>query len=153
MKTQNFKVGKQTLLSKIRPYYVKSQGYFSKNTPFFMVSLVRENLWNAWEKTPFQWNREGRYVHNQSNNDTTCASSTYTDQYLGPLSTPQSHNVQLQPFLSADSKAYGLCCMDSISWWASSTLHGPTRSLLGLYFSFITLLTRQRLLTVSYGTI
>ncbi len=39
MKTQNFKVDKQTLLSKIRPYYVKSQGYFSKNTPF---------LWFHW---------------------------------------------------------------------------------------------------------
>ncbi len=35
IKTQNFKVGKHTLLCKIRPYYVKSQECLSKNTPFF----------------------------------------------------------------------------------------------------------------------
>ncbi len=35
IKTQNFKVGKQIQLYKIRPYYVKSRGFLSKNTPFF----------------------------------------------------------------------------------------------------------------------
>ncbi len=37
IKTQNFNISKQTLLCKIRPYYVKSQGFLSKNIPFFAL--------------------------------------------------------------------------------------------------------------------
>ncbi len=51
IKTQNFKVGKQTLLCKIRPYYVNSQGFFFIiKTPLLLVSQIRKDPWNAWKK-------------------------------------------------------------------------------------------------------
>ncbi len=62
IKTQNFKVGKQTLLCKIRPYYVNAWNFWVKRAHFcFML-----------EKRPlFTWNSERWWnVPNLSNYDT-----------------------------------------------------------------------------------
>ncbi len=48
----HFKVGKQNLLCKIRCYYVKSQGFLSKNTPFFGFKCLHKPV-KCLKKDPF----------------------------------------------------------------------------------------------------
>ncbi len=64
IKTQ--KVDKQTLVCKSIPYYVKSQEFLSKNTPFRL------------KKIPFfLWYPDRWYVPNLSNYDTTQSTGTF----------------------------------------------------------------------------
>ncbi len=51
IKTQNFKIGKHTLLCKSRPYNVKSQGCLGKNTPFLVHRL--HGQMKCLKKDPF----------------------------------------------------------------------------------------------------
>ncbi len=52
LKHRTLRFGKQTLMCKIRPYYVKSKGFLSKNTSFFGFTVC-EDPWNAWKKYLF----------------------------------------------------------------------------------------------------